>query len=180
VTAQIPDTYIYKQKQYDLVGITGGQLFSPEDFGMTPEMIHTACYRGFYATYEIKEDSIFLKEVTMRERDGNYEPINKVMPKQGEDGFVYQNINLLIPFTGKLRLAREFIQELYIHMGFQKPTAYKTVIDMSFEKGRLVEEKDRSEEAEAKRGAFKEHYKKSNIFTRIDEAFSLDMELEEL
>jgi hypothetical protein len=180
MTAQVPDTFIYKRKKYDLVGITGSPLISPEDFGMEPEMLHTACSRGFYATYEIIKGGIFLKELTMREKDSNYKPINKVMPKQGEDGFVYSNIDLQLTFSGKLRLARDFIPEFYIHMGFQKPTAYKTVIDLGFEQGHLVEVKDRSEEAETKRGAFKERYGKGNLFMSIDEAFSLDMDLEEL
>lgn len=57
-----------------------------------------------------------------------------MMPNQGEDGFIYPNINLPFSFTGKLRLARDFIREFYIHMGFQKPTAYKTVMDLSFDK----------------------------------------------
>ncbi|MEM4721362.1 MAG: hypothetical protein QXT73_04810 [Candidatus Methanomethylicaceae archaeon] len=42
-----------------------------------------------------------------------------------------------VPFIGKLRLAKDFIQELYVHMGFQKPSAYQTVLDLLFEEGYL-------------------------------------------
>jgi len=37
---------------------------------------------------------------------------------------------------------------------------------------------DRSREIEQKRGAFKEHYKSGNMIETIEDAFSLDMDLE--
>lgn len=53
MTAQIPDTFIFNGEEYSLIGMKGGDLISPEQFGMLPGMLHTACYRGFYATYEL-------------------------------------------------------------------------------------------------------------------------------
>lgn len=47
MTAQISDTFLFKGDQYSLIGMSGGDLISPEQFGMEPKMIHTACYRGF-------------------------------------------------------------------------------------------------------------------------------------
>jgi hypothetical protein len=62
-------------------------------------------------------------------------------------------------------------------MGYQKPSAFKTVLDITLKGGRVVEIKDRSQEMEERRGAFKKHYESGNIQS-IDEAFSLDMDLE--
>ena len=66
------------------------------------------------------------------------------MPPQqiSDDEARYKDINLFVSsFTGKLRIARGFIDELHIHMGFPKPSAFKTVLDLTFEGGQLKETK---------------------------------------
>lgn len=63
-------------------------------------------------------------------------------------------------------------------MDYQKPTAFKTVLDITLKGGRVVEINDRSQEMEENRGAFKQHYESGNMVQTIDEAFSLNMDLE--
>ena len=180
MTAQITDTFIFKRKKYELIGIQGGGLFSPEAFDMEPEMIHTACYRGFYATYKLRKDALILTKLTIRDKNNCYPAIGGIEPniEAGEGEAVYGNLNYKILFTGKLRLARDFIDELYIHMGFQKASAFKEVFDITINKGMIADIKDRSAEIEQKRGAFKKHYESGNIIERIDEAFKLDLDYE--
>jgi hypothetical protein len=178
MTAQIPDTFIFKGEEYSLIGMKGGDLISPEQFGMLPEMLHTACYRGFYATYELMETGLYLRKLTLREKGGNYLPIHGVPPQKEKHQASYHALSVQVPFTGKIRLAKDFIEEFYIHMGYQKPTAFKTVYDVTIENGRVVELKDRSKEMEKKRGAFKRQYETGNLVQGIEEAFSLDMDLE--
>jgi len=178
MTAQISDTFIYKGDEYSLIGKTEGYLAFPEQFGMEPEMLHTACYRGFYATYELTEEALYLRELTLREKDGMYLPIGETHPERGEYQATYHGLSEVIPFTGKIRLAKDFIEELYIHMGYQKPTAFKTVLDIALKDGQVVEIRDRSQEMKLKRGAFKKRYESGNKIQTIDEAFSLDMDLE--
>ena len=187
MTAQITDTFLFKRKSYQLIGITGGDLFSSQDFGINAEFESTACWRGFYSTYEIIDKGIFLKEMTVLlepRKDGNYKTINNVLPQQISDHEAqYKDINLPVSsFTGKIRIARGFIDELYIHMGFPKPSAFKTVLDLTFEGGQLKETKNRSREMKKKRGTFKKLYNKycksGKIGQAVEEAFSLDMDLE--
>ncbi len=178
MTGQISDTFLFKGDHYSLIGISGGDLASPERFGMEPEMIHTACYRGFYATYELTEETLYLRELTLREKNKKYPPIEGIEPAIGDGQATYRNLSVLVPFTGKMRLAKDFIEELYIHMGYQKPTAFRTVLDLTLKDGRVVEIKDRSQEMEQKRGAFKKRYESGNTGEMIEEAFSLDMDLE--
>jgi hypothetical protein len=179
MTAQIPDTFLFKDEAYSLIGMTEGNLASPEQFGMQPQMIHTACRRGFFATYEITEKALFLRKLTVKERTGNYQSIGGIKPKHEEYQATYHGLSEVIPFTGKIRLAKDFIKELYIHMGYQKPTAFKTVFDITLNEGVVEEIKNRSKEMEQKRGAFKKHYESSGLGRpRIIEAFSLDMDLE--
>ncbi len=178
MTAQIPDEFIFKGEVYSLIGIRGGTLASPQQFGMQPEMMHTGCYRGFYATYELTEDGLYLRELTLREANERYLPIGEVMPHVSCEEATYYNLNELIPFTGQIRLAKDFIEELYVHMGYQKATAFKTVLDITLKNGKVVDIKDRSREMERKRGAFKKRYDSGNMLQMIKDAFSLDMDLE--
>ena len=107
-----------------------------------------------------------------------------MLPQQiSDDEALYKDINLPVSFfTGKLRIARGFIDELYIHMGFPKPSAFKTVVDLTFEAGKLKGTKNRSREMMKKRGTFKKlynkHCKNGKIGQAVEEAFSLDMDLE--
>ena len=142
MTAQITDTFLFKGDEYSLIGMSGGDPASPEQFGMQPEMIHTACYRGFYATYELTEEALYLREFVLREKNENYLPIEGIEPTDENYTAIYHDLNVLIPFTGKIRLAKDFIEELYIHMGFQKPTAFKTVLEITLKDGKVVEVKD--------------------------------------
>ena len=63
-------------------------------------------------------------------------------------------------------------------MGFQKVAAFKTVLEITLKDGRVIEIKDRSQEIEQKRGAFKRRYESGDCFETIEEAFSLGMDLE--
>jgi hypothetical protein len=179
-TSQIPDTFIFEANEYSLIGKTEGDFATPEQFGMSAIMIHTACYRGYYATYELTKDGLFLRNFTLREKDANYLPISGISPVVNAKQLqaTYSNLNVIVPFSGKIRLGKDFIQDLYIHMGYQKPTAFKTVLDITLKDGRLVEIKDRSEEMEKKRGAFKKAYESGELNKSIEDAFSLDMKLE--
>jgi hypothetical protein len=195
MTAQISDTFIFKSEKYSLIGMTDGDLFTPEELGMEPRMLHTACYRGYFATYELTEEGLFIKRLTIRDANGNYPSIGGVKPKfdyynvfpesESETELelciasgTYDGLNEAIAFNGKIRLAKEFIDDLYIHMGYQKPTSFKTVLDITLKNKWLVKIDDRSQEMELKRGEFKKRYDSGNMMEAIEDAFSLDMDLE--
>ena len=57
----------------------------------------------------------------------------------------YEGVRVASRFTGRLLIARGLVQDQYVHMGFQKPAAYKTVIELVVEDGKVVDEIDRSE-----------------------------------
>ncbi len=179
MTAQIPDTFLYKADEYELVGLEGGELFTPEQFDMVTAMLHTACYRGFYCKYELTNDALFLMEMTMLEKNDNYKPINGQMPVVGNNEFerIYRDLHFPVPFTGKIRLGKDFIQELYVHMGFQKASAYKTVIEFVLKDGKLESFNDISEELSKKRGKFKKDFIEGDLDEGINDAFSLDIDI---
>ena len=186
MTAQIHDTVRFNKELYYLVGVAGGSLVTPEQFGMQSEMHDTSCWRGFYVRYEITNSAFFLRELTMSKDDGNYSPIDGIMPEKDDeyDYPTYRNLNITVPFTGQLRLARDFIEKRYVHMGFQKPTSFMTVYDITLENGKMIKMKDRSKAMKRNRV--------TNLFIRpfrvpiqyfsgkhfVSRCFSLDMSKE--
>lgn len=183
MSAQISDTFLFKGNEYDLIGINGIGLASPEQFGMKPEMMHTGCYRGFYATYELMEEGLYLREFIIREKNKNYLPIEGIEPEKEKGNIAsYHGLNISVSFTGRIRIAKDFIEKYFFNMGYQKPIAFKTVLDMTLKDGHIAEVIDRSEEIEKKRGTFKRR-KSVTFLPEIDKeafikkAFSLDMDL---
>ena len=182
MTAQILDTILFGGDEYSLIGMTEGcVLASPDQFGMEPAEIHTACYRGFYAVYELTEEALYLRKLSLRTKNGKYRYIGEIKPKKEDNHAVYNGLSEVISFTGKIRIAKDFIRELSIGQGYQKPTAFKTVLDIFIEKGKIVEIRDRTAEVKRKRGAFKKRYEAIVFPQRIAEAyrFDVDSEIEE-
>jgi len=169
-------SYLYSY-EYSLIDQTGGDLVSPEQFGMHAGIMHTGCYRGFYATYELAEDVLYLRKLTLIEESGNYLPIGGVVPEKAEFRASYQGLNEKVLFTGKLRLARDFIREEYVHQGYQAATAFRTVLDITLKEGRIVEIKDRSQDAEKKRNESKQS-RLRKILRRVAGKSDLNMNLE--
>ena len=178
MTAQISDRFLFNNDYYSLIGIKGGNLPTPKSFGMESEMMTTACYRGFHALYELTEKELILREFTLNEKNKNYIPIAGKKAVVTENFGTYEDINLIVPFTGKIRLAKDFLREFYIHMGYQKASAYETVYDITIENGRVILIRNRSEEMKIKRGQFIERFHSGDLKQSIEEAFSLDMDLE--
>ena len=141
MTEQIRDSYIYDNECYELSEHTGMDVFSPRDYGMFPEMIHTGCRRGYYADFEIVNGILYLRRLTIRDRNGRYYPLGgiglisakvcqTVLPKnqrlkrtklagktvyladESVSAAVYSGLNLKVPFTGKMRLVNDHIDVL--------------------------------------------------------------------
>lgn len=180
MTAQISDSFFFQGKMYSLIGESGGDLASPQRFGIRPISVCNSCYRGYYATYELTNEALYLRELSLFSENDYYPPIQGITPvRYGKyDYFTYEGLSLKMNFTGKMRLARGFIQKHYVHMGFQKATAFETVLDITLKGGRILEIKDRYDKMAQKRGAFKSHYHSVHGLQAVDDAFSLDLDLE--
>ena len=87
---------------------------------------------------------------------------------------IYDDVDLRIPFIGTIIICDDFIQGLYVHMGFQDPYKYKKVMELSFENGMLTQSTDQSEQAQQQRiNAVKEDNREFSS-NYIDRAFNLD------
>ena len=183
-TAQVADRVEYGGEVYSLIGLAG-ELPTPETFGMTTKGITTANWRGYVATYRINAIDLELIELIANTEDQIYPEIagRKPTPRCrrvndicSEMGATYAGLNHAVEFTGRLRIARDFVPGQYVHMGYQKPSAFKVVLDLVYVDGTLVELIDRSEEAKKIRGEFKKWYETAQIGEGIGTAFSLSME----
>ena len=198
MTAQISDKVIYNNDNYVLIGKNASGLFTPYRFGIMPKMLSTACYRGYHCAYELKDDAMYLQELHIYDPTDQYPTINGVAAEPIVDKVFsfcedinnpewkevtrrerrYSDLKMPIQCTGKMRIAKDFIQDLYIHMGFQKASAFEHVLDITLFKGKIANVRDRSAEMKTKRGQFKSAYESGDFRKTVDDAFSLDMDLE--
>lgn len=183
MTGQIPDEFILNGENFSLVGMKGNGLFEPLDFGITPHSASTACWRGHVMKYHFTKDQLILDEMRVNVNDPP--KINGIKPQQGESLFKYhyRNLNLKSKFTGTVLLAKDFIQSMYVHMGFQSPMAFKTVVEIQIERGNIISLEDLSKEMEEQRN--KDPYKgdqpqtnsQKDIEKWVKDKFNLDYDL---
>ena len=154
MTAQVSDSVIYQCQDFSITGINGSGLFDPIDYGIIPKMISTACRRGYYCTYEVTNGNLYLrclnigltKEESLSAKQGKGPKLFDKAPEYSdtEHCFVYDELHEQIPFTGGILLGRDFIKEMYVHMGFHPAYKFKIVYEMIFDNGKVISESDRS------------------------------------
>ena len=191
MTAQIGDIYKYKKKEFTVVALSSVMLFDPKNYGMEPHASSTACWRGYWCEYAIEDDELLLKDLYLYNSDDKYPPLNgveeykcqggkKIIMKAHFGHRVYKDVNIPIPYTGKILLGDGFMREYYIHMGFQRGWAYKKLIELVFEEGILLECNDLSHIAKAQReamvqGNINPQRPDVDILSKfVDDSFSLD------
>lgn len=183
-TAQIPDEFIYNGEKFSLVGLKGKDLYTPEDFGIKPYSRCTACWRGYVMKYTFTNDRLILDGMLVNTK--NPPKINGVEPRTGKDTgnslfeYCYKNLDLKTEFTGNVLLAKDFIQQMYVHMGFQRSMAFKTVVEIQVEKGNIIGIGNLSKKMEEERiediykGAQPRSNSDEDIESWVNKTFSLD------
>jgi hypothetical protein len=171
MTAQISDTIRYRKKPRALAGINGAGLFNPAQHGIKSAAISTACWRGYFCTYDVEDGALFLTEVHLglgqedaaaAARGEGPKLFGKIPRRYTKHGhrhdlrtgevttswessdFKVDDLREPVPFTGGLLLGDDFIREMYVHMGFHPAYKFRNVHELVFDSGRLVEEHDRS------------------------------------
>ncbi|MFC4160420.1 hypothetical protein [Chitinimonas lacunae] len=157
MTAQIPDTLTLDGIEYALAGIDGEQPFDPAEFGLNPVGRCTACYRGYVCGYRLHDGTLRLDRLRLTHqaelppgvRQPPGPPLNGISPKRPPRGMLdfncqYEGLNLALPFSGGLLLGRDFVPELYVHMGFHPAWKYREVVELHFVDGVLAQREDRS------------------------------------
>ena len=77
MTAQIGDTIRYAGEFHNLVGVSPDnphdELFDPSRFGITTFSSCTACWRGYIATFGLRDNRLVLEELAINVRDPAWE-----------------------------------------------------------------------------------------------------------
>ena len=178
MAVQISYTFLINGDRYALIGMAGGDLVLSKQFGMEPKELPFANHGGFYGMYELTPVGLYLRGLDRNDENGYYLPIEGIDPEKDIDQSTYDDRSVLIPFTGKIRLAKDFINQPRVNVAYQKALAFKTVFDITLKEGQVVGVKDRSWEMEQKRVAIKDCCRFPDKLERILDAFSLDLDLE--
>jgi hypothetical protein len=191
MAAHIFYTCLINNDQYILIGRSGDKLISPEQLGMQLPELYDDCHQSFYwAMYELIKEALFLRGISTISGNENFISIGESEPVKDFYKTAYCSLDVAIPFTGKIRLAKGFIDEPYINMSYQKAMAYKKVFDLTLVEGQMVKVKNRSLEMEQKRDALKgcyessksanirEYYKSLNRLEKILYASGFDIDLQ--
>lgn len=188
MTGQISDSLFYKQKEYSIVGVKGKALFKLEDYGVEPSTICSACWRGYVATYAIRYNKLVLRDLELllspeEVREVGIHFLANRNPTSHDMGPIYKRLNVLMDFSGKLLIGRDFIPALYVHMGFQKPYTYSSVHEFSVSEGKVIEHRDVSTQMELIREELKTKPNPADWKTAgdligwIGDSFSLDFDI---
>ncbi|MEL7509817.1 MAG: hypothetical protein AAFN42_21000 [Cyanobacteria bacterium J06554_1] len=184
MTAQMSDHFRYQDVDYSIIVSRPRRLFSPTIFGLEPVMLHTACYRGFVVHYALNNRQLMVEKflVGLTEKDGEQSvpkvgpPINGISPTTESQKPSHQNwyndFNYPFKYTGGILLGNDFMRDLYVHGGTHPVWKYKTVIELSFNDGILLQAFDRSQQiADICRNFFKSDNRlESDLDTLIDQA----------
>src|SRR5690606_29149194 len=139
-TAQYPDKIIYNGKEYSLHSNPLEVYFEKyPDKRPQGGIMSTALWRGYVATFEVKDNQLFLKDIEIQYHDTTSKEsypykwrsvIKEVFPDQKDVKIDWLTGLLVIPH-GKL--------VNYVHMGYG--STYKNYILLEIDKGDLKQEK---------------------------------------
>jgi hypothetical protein len=144
MTAQISDSFLFQDQRFSVVGVNGGNLFHPAEYGMQPLPRITSCWRGYVCMYTTLYNKLLL-DTLQTNLDQEGPPVNNISPEFSINGTfnnIYHELNLHVDFTGGMLIANGFIQALYVHMGFHPAWKYEAVFELVFSQGYLLEAKD--------------------------------------
>ena len=138
MTEQIPDKVIYKGQEFILAGLKGTGLFTPVNFGISPEMVDIAtnCRRGYFCRYECIDNELFLVELGIFQRENIKLPlIEGVSAKPNSILFSsYERLRIPCSLSGGLILVRNPIE--IAGQSFPNPLDFEEIVEILFEKGK--------------------------------------------
>ncbi len=130
MTAQSSETIIYEDKEY-------GMAYEPlsdylENLENPPFLYSpsTACWRGYYGTWEVKGDKLYLIKLIAFTEGWKEADIEYIFPGQREAFADW--------FTGEIRIPQGELLS-YIHQGYD--SVYEKDIFLAFHKGILINER---------------------------------------
>lgn len=150
MTTQIGDIYKYDKVQYTCLEVSNKAPFNPWDYGFQPSEYITSCIRGFWCEYEIADNRLILQKLHIHDANDYYPMLNGVSISPTERIFghqTYNHLNIALPYTGKVLLAAEYIEEYWTNKGYEWPYGYRKLCSLEFDDGKLTRTDDHCETA---------------------------------
>lgn len=156
MTTQAADTFRHQEESFDVLDTSGVGLFIPAAHGLKCFPPSTGCWKGFVAQYVLQENGLALGSLQIQldvpetfEDHPLIGPIFRGVRAQPAEHsqfglWHFHGLGMPLDYTGGILIGRQYLQEHRIYLA---PHAwnFRTMVELVFEKGRLVEELDHSE-----------------------------------
>jgi len=152
----ISDTCILKGKKYFLLNLKYNDLFGPGSFGIEQETLLGDYPPRIYATYIFQRKQLFLKELIYKKLNVTLRPDIYSTKLASDDQFEIMEIWEGLKISENLLLSRNIVKGLHNAANSENPIAFKTVLDITLNNGRIVDIEDCSQTYEQMRSAIKE------------------------
>lgn len=176
MTVQISDTVRYESKSRTIVAVDGVGLFNPRDHGVEPFAFSTACHRGYHCVYLVDDESLYLTEIHIglsrsderATRLGRGPSLFGQVPRRyvvhghrqnlmtGESITSWESpthrvgaLREPVSFDGGLLVVAGLDQTMMSHVHYHPIYRNEEVHELVFDRGRLLEARDLSTEAQA-------------------------------
>ncbi len=154
MSSPTPDTLYYEGDRYCIIRRGDGGLFDPAQFGITTDMLHTGCYRGYLCTYEVAVGGLFLAALEIQAKRGGVYPLINGAPPAFEDECTpnftppasYHGIDLEMAYTGSLLLGADLDYSFSFSSLVRPDWMWRKMLALELVDGRVQTVKDRSEE----------------------------------
>ena len=151
MTDQIHDRLIYRGYEHIIYAVSGNGPLTPEELGIRPIFMSTACSRGYYMVYGCDNNNVYLKEMTVHTENDIYPEIDGFYRFRGVNDIwttmTYTGWKAITSFTGGLIIGRDLRRGGgTVYMSYWKTC--KTIIELTFNNGILEKESDHSDKME--------------------------------
>jgi len=150
MTTQVSNSLTYDGQTFEIIKFSNADPFYSLELNLNPVPASTACWRGYYYSYLVKDYRLYLNNLIVNHSDDNKTPSKTPPPPINDiEAFVssspaigkwqYNNIELFLDYTGKIIIARDFNHMRYGDTPLRLLSYYKTVYELDFSQGVLLD-----------------------------------------
>lgn len=149
MSGQFADLYRCNGIDYELIQREPRNCIDPAKFDLKPDRdCCSACWSGYWCDFTIIDGRLLLQDLHVQTVDDYYPTIAGVAVQGPDKPWnlpVYRDLYIPIQWTGKVLVGDGFMNEYYVHLGYQRIWAYQVIKELIFTDGDLVEMNDLSE-----------------------------------
>lgn len=178
MSGRLEDRVWYRGDEYALVESVGGNLITPGQFGMSAVRAGNDRIHNYHIVYELDAlDNFCLRTLSVNTLNGEYKPVNGIEPRFVRNQAIYENLNVVVPFTGKIRIRHIYYDESAAdHCEPGEIPHRMRFLDVSLRNGQLVAIKDRSAEFEIRKRSAAGHFGRASQAGGVADDLKLELD----